>query len=147
MENEDSVPCLQQPAADPHPGPNESNLQPHTCFCKIHLNIIFASVLRLPRVFPSGFVTNFVPVFHLPYACCLLTNCMEQSPSWDANSRSASQEIICLQWNTKVHYCVHKSPPVVTILSWINPVHTLLTYFSMIHSYAAFWKLKFTYTS
>jgi hypothetical protein len=34
---------------------------------------------------------------------------MEQSPSCEANSHSASQEILCLLWNTKVCYHVHKS--------------------------------------
>jgi hypothetical protein len=34
---------------------------------------------------------------------------MEQSPSWEADSQSASQEIPCLLWNPKVHDCVHNS--------------------------------------
>jgi hypothetical protein len=34
---------------------------------------------------------------------------MEQSPSWEAGSHSASQEILLLLWNPKVHYCVHWS--------------------------------------
>jgi len=53
-----------------------------------------------------------------------LTDYMEQSPSWDVNSCSASQEIPNLSWNTKVHCCVQNSLPLVPILRQMNPVHT-----------------------
>ena len=54
----------------------------------------------------------------------LLTYCMVQSPSWEANWFAASQEIPRISRNPKVHFRTHKRPPHVFILGQLNPVHT-----------------------
>ena len=48
---------------------------------------------------------------------------MEQSPSWEATTFSASQEIPHILWYPNVHYRIHKSSPHVPLLSKINQVY------------------------
>jgi hypothetical protein len=49
---------------------------------------------------------------------------IKHSPSWGTDSQSAGQETRRLFWNPDVHYCVHKSPPLIPILIQVNSVHT-----------------------
>jgi len=69
----------------------------------------------------------------MPLLAYLLTYCMEQGPSWKSNRFSASQEILHVLWNPKVHYRIRKCPLHVPILRQLDPVHTLTSHFLKIH--------------
>ena len=87
----------------------------------------------------SGWTENWRPSLHkakLHHTHSLthsLTHSMKQTPSWEANRFSASQEIPCNLCKQKVHYRIHKCPPPVPILSQLDPVHTPTSHFLKIH--------------
>ena len=58
---------------------------------------------------------------------------MKQSPSWEADRFSASQEFPPISWHPKVHYRIHKCLSPVPILSQLDPAHTPKFYFLKIH--------------
>jgi len=59
---------------------------------------------------------------------------MEQSLSSEANSNSASQEILQLLWNNKFHYRARYNPPLLPTISQMHLVHSVPSYFHKIHS-------------
>jgi len=84
--------------------------------------------------------------YFILYVCCnnsgtflqvleriLLTYSMEQSSFRAANHYSTSQEIPCILWNPKAHYCIYNCLPPVPILSQTDSVHAPTLQFLKIH--------------
>jgi hypothetical protein len=57
---------------------------------------------------------------------------MKLSPSCEAADCAATQELPSVLWNPKVHYRVHTSPPLVPILSQIDPIPIIPSYLSKV---------------
>ena len=61
------------------------------------------------------------------------TNSMEHSPNWEPNWFSASQEVSCVLWNPKVHYCIrHPSLFWARSIQSMPPSHFLKSHFKII---------------
>jgi hypothetical protein len=58
---------------------------------------------------------------------------MERSPTFEADSYLASQEICRILKKTKVHYHLQNNAPLGRILSQLNPIHTITSYSFQIH--------------
>lgn len=73
---------------------------------------------RVPKAFTSlkYFPSN---ILHMT------TDSMEQCPSWKAKSFLATQVILRISWNPKVHHRVNNSIPFVPAPSKTNPAHVL----------------------
>jgi hypothetical protein len=57
---------------------------------------------------------------------------MGLSPSWEAANFAYSKKFPIL-WHPKIHFRVHKSPPLLPILRQIHPIHPIPSYHSKIH--------------
>jgi hypothetical protein len=110
MEPKGSLPCSEESATGSFHEPDESS--PHLL------------TLFLQRPLPFHLLTDWLTDW--------LTKYMEKSPL-EADSHPDSQIPVLLR-NPKVHYHVHKFPPLVPILSQLHPVHIFRSYFLKIHS-------------
>jgi hypothetical protein len=91
--------------------------------------LLTSDLLLLTYLLLTYVLISYLISYLITYLLYLLTHSMEKSPSWEANSFSASQEIPHILWNPKVHYRIHKCPPTVPILNLLDPVHIPTSHF------------------
>jgi hypothetical protein len=92
-------------------------------------NIHFACILIYTLVFPSVFrmkvlyslLSSSMRITRSNHLT--LTNSTQQSPPWEANSSSATQQIPRILWKPKARYLAHNMLPLFSILSQINAGH------------------------
>jgi hypothetical protein len=99
----------------------------HGCLC--------AFILFVLSCVGSGLATGCSPVHGVLSTVyhSLTHSLMELSRSCEAANCAATQELRSVLWNPKVHYRVRKSPPLVPILSQIDPFPTVPSYLSKFH--------------
>jgi hypothetical protein len=71
---------------------------------------------------------------------------MEPNTTREATSCASTKKLINILWNSEIHYRVHKSPPLVPILTQTNPVHITQSYISkiqlnIIHTYVLVFRM------
>jgi hypothetical protein len=74
-----------------------------------------------------------VVISYINIVTFVIADSMEQSPPWEANSLSASEKNCRPIMETKSPLSYSQQPPLVSILTQINPVHTFLPYLLNIH--------------
>jgi hypothetical protein len=73
-------------------------------------NITYSEFCLTPfshKILVTSFYSPYVPDYEFP-----ISNSMVLSPSWEAASCAATQELPNILWSPKFHYLVHRSPSV-----------------------------------
>jgi len=98
-------------------------------WCKLNRTLLLYLMVGFRPAFKLEHcrIITYLPTYLL--LTYLLPYSMEQSPSWEADRFSASEENSPILWNPKVQYLIHKCPPSVHILSQFDLVHAQPSYF------------------
>jgi hypothetical protein len=83
---------------------------------------------------PRNVTSHMFPVNVLPHVVIIIELLsIEESPSWEGNSRFDGEELSNFSWTPKAHFLVHKILRLISVLSQTNQPHILTFCFFRIH--------------
>jgi hypothetical protein len=101
-------------------------------YIRLNVNMCWYNTVNQSRYIDFNWIIVSVSI-NTEWLSLLWLNCIEQNASWEADNRVAGQEVFPLLLNRHFHYCAHKNPQMVPVMSQFNPVPISFLFLCKVH--------------